>query len=160
MTEKHCQHLWRLQWHNRKVALWDDFISSLSSILFLVVLPELSPTHLLYAVKPHSLSFTSTSLLPSWLLVAITLPWNRNPKSMHKRQREKKRKREWAKDCLIGFHSALSLLISPPDIIHLLCEFVFRSRTNTLANPLSWRSNTEQDICTHTHKHAHSSLHI
>lgn len=67
-------------------------------------------------------------------------------------QREREQKQ---RDSLTGFHSALSLLITPPDIIHLLWEFVLRSRTNTLANPLSWRSDTEQDIA-HTHMNTHT----
>lgn len=71
-------------------------------------------------------------------------------------ERGRGKDRDWAKDYLISFHSALSLLIAPPDIIHLLQEFVLRSRTNTLANPLSWRSDTEQDTHTHTCVHAHS----
>lgn len=54
---------------------------------------------------------------------------------------------------LQAFHSASCLLIASPAIIHLPQEFVLRSRTNTLANPLSWQSDTEVDICTCIHIH-------
>lgn len=70
-------------------------------------------------------------------------------------QRGRLSKDRASKAVLQDFHSALCLLIAPPDIIHLLQEFVLRSRTNTLANPLSWQSDMERDIL---HMHAHSSF--
>lgn len=110
--------------------------------LFLLSLPWLPPTHPLYAVNIMNIQFFTSfplsllTLLHSWFLAA---------QSPQKFDHE-----IGARGVCMAEGQEKRLLIAPPDIIHLFREFVLRSRTNTPANPLPWRSDTERDIHTHT----------
>ncbi len=46
---------------------------------------------------------------------------------------------------LIAFHSPLSRLIFQTNNIHLPCEFVLKSQTDTLASRLPWRSDKKYE---------------